>query len=246
MQIIPAIDLKNGKGVRLKQGRKSDVTIYADDPIATAMTFAEAGVDLIHVVDLDGAFGDSHGMNRDILKRMVKSVGVGIEFGGGIRSAADVDELQQIGVARVVIGTLAAESPDTLRSLIERFKDFIAVGIDAREGCVMTRGWQQAGFDDARKLAQQVASVGVSRIVYTDITRDGMLTGPNVEQTVAVARAARVKVTASGGVSSLDDLRRLAAIDEPLVDSVIVGKALYENRFTLVEALNFSEVAEHK
>ena len=243
MIIIPAIDLKEGRCVRLEQGRKTDVKVYGDDPVAVALEFAKAGAEIIHIVDLEGAFGDSRSINRKVLKDIVDSVDIDIQFGGGIRTTSDVEELKRLGVERVVLGTIASESTNELRELVDRFGDFIAVGIDARDGRVMTRGWVERGAQDAQELAKQVAELGVSRIVYTDITRDGMLTGPNNEQTIAVARAANVPVTASGGVSSLDDLRRIAMSGEPLVDSVIVGKAIYERRFTIEEALQLFQVS---
>lgn len=238
MLVIPAIDLKNGSCVRLVQGRQADVTIYDEDPVAVARQFAAAGARMIHVVDLDGAFMGGESPNRAVVKKIVEAVGVPIEFGGGIRSVDDVQQLCDVGVGRVVLGTVAVESPDLLRQLIDSFGEKICVGIDARDGQVMTRGWKEGTRIGAAELAKEVASAGIKRIVYTDIARDGMLTGPNVEQTVAVARAAKVRVTASGGVSSLDDVRRLRDAGEPLLDSVIVGKALYEQKFKLEDALN--------
>lgn len=236
MRVIPAIDLKNGSCVRLLQGRKTDVTVYDDKAVEVAKQFAAAGARMIHVVDLDGAF--EGGENRPVLKQIVKAVDIPIEFGGGIRSLADVQELCDAGVAQVVLGTVAVESPDLLRELIDTFGEKICVGIDARNGKVMTRGWEEGTQISSVDLARDVASAGVKRIIYTDISRDGMLTGPNIEQTVAVAREAQVRVTASGGVSSLDDLKRLRDAGEPLLDSVIVGKALYEQKFKLEDALN--------
>ena len=241
MQVIPAIDLKNGNCVRLTQGRKSDVTIYDENPVAVAQSFANAGARMIHVVDLDGAFQGGESRNRDVLAQIVKAVDVPVEFGGGIRSREEVQHLCELGVARVVLGTVAAESPAHLREFVNRFSSQICVGIDARDGHVMTRGWETATHVTAIEFARVVASCGVERIVYTDIARDGMLTGPNVEQTLAVVRAANVHVTASGGVSSLDDIKRLREVGEPLLDSVIVGKALYEGKFKLEEALRIAE-----
>jgi phosphoribosylformimino-5-aminoimidazole carboxamide ribotide isomerase len=240
MQIIPAIDLKNGRCVRLAQGRKADVTVYEENPVAVAESFAAAGAQMIHVVDLDGAFQGGESRNRAVLAKIVEAVDVPIEFGGGIRSREEVQHLCDLGIARVVLGTVAAESPAHLREFVARFGSKICVGIDAREGHVMTRGWETATRVMAVELARVVAACGVERIVYTDIARDGMLTGPNVEQTLAVARAARVSVTASGGVSSLDDIKRLRESGEPLLDSVIVGKALYEGKFKLEEALQIA------
>jgi phosphoribosylformimino-5-aminoimidazole carboxamide ribotide isomerase len=236
MHIIPAIDLRDGRCVRLRQGIRSQQTVYDADPIDIATRFATAGASMVHVVDLDGAFNGAASANRSVLKGILNAVKVPVQFGGGIRSVDDVERLHALGVARVILGTLATESTDILMHLLDRFGSFVAVGIDARDGRVMTRGWEQASETKAVDLAQTVAAIGVERIIYTDIARDGMLTGPNIQQTVALARAAGVRVTASGGVSSLDDIRRLAESGEPLVDSVIVGKAFYEGRFTMEEA----------
>ena len=238
MLVIPAIDLKNGQCVRLLQGRKSDVTVYNEDPIAMAKEFAAAGAQIIHVVDLDGAFNEAGSPNRVVAKRIVEAVDVPVEFGGGIRSLDDVQELCDAGVARIVLGTLAAESPELLKEFVGRFSSRICAGIDARDGRVMTRGWEAATPVMAVDLALAVAGVGVERIIYTDIARDGMLSGPNIEQTLAVVRAADVRVTASGGVSSLDDIKRLRDTNEPRLDSVIVGKALYEGKFKLEQAIS--------
>jgi phosphoribosylformimino-5-aminoimidazole carboxamide ribotide isomerase len=237
MIVIPAIDLKNGLCVRLLQGRKSEMTIYNEDPVAVAKEFEAAGAEMIHVVDLDGAFNEDRSPNRAVVMRMIDAVDVPIEFGGGIRTLEDVQQLCDSGVARVVLGTLAVESPEALRDFVNRFSSKICVGIDARDGRVMTRGWEAAAPVIAVELARSVADCGVERIIYTDIARDGMLSGPNIEQTVAVARAANVSVTASGGVSSLDDIKRLRDADDSRLDSVIVGKALYEGKFKLEEAM---------
>lgn len=237
MLVVPAIDLKGGRCVRLMQGRRSDVTIYNDDPVAVAKEFAEAGAEMIHVVDLDGAFSETDSPNRAVAQRILESVDVPIEFGGGVRSLEDAQVLADQGVARIVLGTVAAESTDALKKFVDRFASKICAGIDARDGRVMSRGWESATAIDAVDLARTVAACGVKRIIYTDIARDGTLVGPNIEQTVAVARAANVLVTASGGVSSLDDIKRLRDADEQRLDSVIVGKALYEGKFKLEEAI---------
>ncbi|HEX5886673.1 MAG TPA: 1-(5-phosphoribosyl)-5-[(5-phosphoribosylamino)methylideneamino]imidazole-4-carboxamide isomerase [Pyrinomonadaceae bacterium] len=241
MIVIPAIDLKNGLCVRLMQGRKSEMTVYNEDPIAVAKEFASTGAEMIHVVDLDGAFNEADSPNRTVVKKIVDAVDVPIEFGGGVRSLEDVQQLCDSGVARVVLGTLAAESPDSLKAFVDRFSSTICVGIDARDGRVMSRGWETSTPLIAIDLARSVASRGVQRIIYTDISRDGMLVGPNVEQTLAVVRAGNVRVTASGGVSSLDDIKRLRDAGEPLLDSVIVGKALYEGKFKLEDAIRAAD-----
>ena len=237
MLVIPAIDLRDGRCVRLAQGRKSDATVYNENPVAVAREFAAAGAEMIHVVDLDGAFGEPFSPNRSVVRRIIDEMDVRVEFGGGVRSLPDVQELCEAGVARVVLGTIAAESPESLKDFVELFSTRICVGIDARDGIVMTHGWETATPVMAVNLAQTVTACGVKRIIYTDIARDGMMVGPNVEQTLAVVRAAHVAVTASGGVSSLDDLKRLRDANEPLLDSVIVGKALYEGKFKLEDAM---------
>jgi phosphoribosylformimino-5-aminoimidazole carboxamide ribotide isomerase len=237
MRIVPAIDLKGGKCVRLTQGRMDQATTYSDDPVLVARGFEESGAERIHVVDLDGAFAGGESPNRAVVRQIVQSVNVPVQFGGGLRSTSDVEGLIENGVALVILGTLATESIETLKSLVDQYGSQICVGIDARDGIVMTRGWVAETNLSAIQFAKEVARLGVDRVIYTDIKRDGMLTGPNIEQTVALAQAAQISVTASGGVSSLDDIERLCAVNEPLVDSVIVGRALYERRFTLEEAL---------
>lgn len=241
MIVIPAIDLKNGLCVRLLQGRKSEVTVYNDDPVRVASEFAAAGAEMIHVVDLDGAFNETESPNRTVVRRIVEAVDIPIEFGGGIRSRDDVQQLCDACVARVVLGTVAAEAPARLKEFVSSFGSRICVGIDARDGRVMTRGWETATPLIAIDLARSVAECGVERIIYTDIARDGTLVGPNIQQTLAVAEVANVRVTASGGVSSLDDIKRLRDAGDSRVDSVIVGKALYEGKFKLEEAIRISK-----
>jgi phosphoribosylformimino-5-aminoimidazole carboxamide ribotide isomerase len=237
MIVIPAIDLRDGKCVRLMQGRKSEVTVYNENPVEVAKQFAAEGAKMIHVVDLDGAFSELDSPNRTVLKNILDSVNVPIEFGGGVRSVEDVQALYIEGVTRIVLGTLAAESPTLLKELVDKFSSAICVGIDARDGRVMSRGWETSTTLNAVDLARSVAECGVERIIYTDIARDGTLVGPNIDQTLAVVRAANVRVTASGGVSSLDDIKRLRDADDSRLDSVIVGKALYEGKFKLEEAI---------
>ena len=238
MLIIPAIDLRDGKCVRLTQGRREDVKVYDGEAAEIAKGFEDAGARMLHVVDLDGAFADKDSPNRKVVRRIIRSVGIPVQFGGGLRSVNDVQQMIEYGAAQVVVGTLAAESPETLEKFVQLFGFRVCVGIDARDGVVLPHGWETAaGRLTAAALARRVADAGVDRIVYTDVARDGMLTGVNLEQTCAIARESGLRVTASGGVSSLEDLRRLKTITQYGVDSVIVGKALYEGRFTLKEAL---------
>jgi len=236
MLVVPAIDLRDGRCVRLAQGQSSQMRVYDSQPLDVAKTFADSGAGLIHVVDLDGAFAGHGSPNRSIVSELVR-VGIPIQFGGGIREIDDIEELVSNGVARVVLGTLATESIDTLKTIVERFGEAIAVAIDARDGRVMSRGWEQTTELRATELSSVVATAGVKRIIYTDIGRDGMLSGVNIEQTNAVARAGSISVTASGGVGSLDDLGTLRDEADGWVDSVIIGKALYEGRFSLKDAI---------
>jgi phosphoribosylformimino-5-aminoimidazole carboxamide ribotide isomerase len=237
MMILPAIDLKGGRCVRLVQGQIDQATLYDADPVAVAMAFARAGAEMIHVVDLDGAFTGAGSGNRELLKEMIARISVPIQFGGGIRTEDDVEEVVNAGVQRVVLGTLAHDSPQTLSSLVKRFRSRICVGIDVFAGKLRTRGWQTTTDASAIEFACAMKSLGVERVIYTDIARDGTLSGVNLEQTCELARTAKLHVTASGGVSSLDDIKRLRNANEPLVDSLIVGKALYENRINLEDAL---------
>lgn len=237
MLIIPAIDLQQGKCVRLSQGRKAAATVYDSDPVEIALSFERAGAQMLHIVDLDAAFSDLESPNRRVLREIVEAIKTPVQFGGGLRSVADVERVIELGVNRVIVGTLAVESPESLRELVGIFGGArVIVGIDAKDGEVMIRGWEQKGKIKAVELVRTVVEAGVERIIYTDVTRDGMLTGPNIEETLLVARESRLKITASGGVSSIEDLKRLKQLSAFGVDSVIVGKAFYEGRFTLEDA----------
>ncbi len=238
MVIIPAIDLRGGRCVRLRQGRKQDVKVYDEDPVTVARNFAAEGAEILHIVDLDAAFSEDNSQNRQVLDQLIKSSDVPVQLGGGLRTWEDIERVRQLGVARVVIGTVAAESPGILAEILDRFgSKIVVVGIDAREGKVATRGWEAQSGIAAIELARRVRAAGVERVVYTDIGRDGMLSGPDVELTSMIARETGLKVTASGGISSLEDLEKIRAVSNDGVDSVIIGKAFYEGRFTLGAAL---------
>ena len=238
MLLIPAIDLRDGRCVRLTQGRREDVKVYDGDAVEIALSYQNNGARMLHIVDLDGAFSDPNSRNRQVLSEVISKIEIPAQFGGGLRSLRDIEQVIDLGITRVVIGTLAVESPETVEKAVRSFGgDRIAVGIDARSGQVLTRGWEKEEQISALELAQRVAALGVERIVYTDVARDGMLTGVNIEQTCMIARESGLRVTASGGVSSLEDIKRLRSVSDGGIDSVIVGKALYEGRFTLKEAL---------
>ena len=239
--IIPAIDLREGRCVRLTQGRKDKPTVYVGDPVEIALSFEASGAQLIHVVDLDGAFSDPNSQNRQVLRRIVSQTKVPLQFGGGLRTLDDVAQVIEFGVARVVIGTLAVEAPKTLAQAVALFGARIAVGVDAKDGQVLIHGWEKDGQLSALELGRKAASIGVERIIYTDTARDGMLSGLNVEQTCIIARESGLKITASGGISSLEDIELLmnaSCFAGPgRIDSLIIGKALYEGCFTFEEAL---------
>ena len=240
MTIYPAIDIKNGKAVRLLQGRANQQTIYAENPAEVARQFAEAGSDWVHVVDLDGAFGGTP-KNLSIIKEIVR-VGMKVQLGGGQRSMAIVEQTLAAGVSRVVIGTKAAESPDFVAELVREFGNKIAVGIDANDGKVAVKGWVDTTGMDALEMASQMSGMGVQTIIYTDIGTDGMLTGPNLEAQEKMAATISADVIASGGVSAFGDVVALADIEKHRsnLNGVIVGKAIYENRVTVGKLLEIS------
>ena len=223
--------------MRLRQGHRSELKVYDDDPVEMARNFEAAGARMLHVVDLDGAYAGGDSRNRKVVRRIIRAIEIPVQFGGGMRTVSDVQQMIEFGAAQVVIGTLAVESPATLENFVQLFGFRICAGIDARGGQVLVEGWERQAKISAVELARRVADAGVDRIVYTDVARDGTLEGVNTEQTCAIARASGLRVTASGGVSSLDDIRQLLGVRSCGVDSVIIRKALYEGRFTLQEAL---------
>lgn len=240
MDLYPAIDIRNGHVVRLSQGDASHATVYADDPVAVAGRFVEHGARWIHVVDLDRAFGS--GDNTALVRQIVAAVGtrVRIQLGGGLRSLDRVGESLELGAARVVIGTSAAIDPAFVpAALTMAGADRVAVGIDARNGFVAVRGWTATSTLTARALVDRVVADGVGTVIYTDVSRDGMLLGPDIEG-AALLQNAGVRVIASGGVSSLDDVR---AVRDAGLAGAIVGRALYEGRFDLISALEAARCA---
>jgi phosphoribosylformimino-5-aminoimidazole carboxamide ribotide isomerase len=232
MEVIPAIDLKNGKCVRLLQGRDEATTKYSDDPAATAAEWVRQGAQRLHVVDLDGAFGRASG-NLEILKRIIDRVDATIQFGGGLRSLEDMEEALAAGVDKLVLGTSAIENPGLLASALKKFGAArLIVAIDGLRGQVATRGWKRVSEVKVIDLATQVYGVGVKEILYTDIARDGMMTGPDTATLVNLG-AIGLDLLASGGVSDADDVRALIGLRQPKLKGVIIGKALYEKRIDL-------------
>ncbi len=245
--IYPAIDLRRGQVVRLRQGDPDAQTTFADDPAVVARRWAEQGAEWLHVVNLDGAFTGrdldlSLNLDLDInLRRLVEiraATSLPIQFGGGLRTLDDVALALELGATRVVLGTVAVRQPQIVADAVARFgAERIVVGIDARDGMVATHGWQETSALDTLTVAQRMKALGVQRIVYTDIARDGTLTGVNLTATVALARTSGLAVIASGGVASLDDIRALSGHQADGVEGVIVGQALYAGAFGLSEAI---------
>lgn len=233
MKIIPAMDLKEGKIVRLIQGDFNRKTAYQIDPLKTALRYQEEGAKMLHIVDLDGAkTGDR--LNRNVIKEMLNVLAIPIQLGGGIRSYEDAKALLDLGVDRVIIGTMALENIEDLKRLINEFSRRIIVALDVKDEIVMVRGWQSSSKQTIFNFGLFLKTLGVETILVTDIAKDGMLSGPNIALYRKLLEYTKLDVIASGGVSSLDDLRQLKTID---IQSVVIGKALLENRFTLKEAL---------
>jgi phosphoribosylformimino-5-aminoimidazole carboxamide ribotide isomerase len=235
VQVIPAIDIRAGQCVRLLQGRVDQQTVYGNNPVAMAQRWVDAGAPMLHVVDLDGAFAGRL-QNFAVIQRIVQAVTVPIQVGGGLRDLATIQTALEAGISRVVLGTVALEHWDLLVAATARFPGQICVGIDSQNGQVAVRGWQTVAPVETLAFARRVATPGVAAIVYTDIARDGTLEGPNLPGIAALAQHVSVPVIASGGVSQVDDLRRLAALQPLGVTGVIVGKALYEGRFDYQQA----------
>lgn len=242
MNIYPAIDLRGGNCVRLVKGDFSRETIYSRDPGAMAREWAGAGASSIHVVDLDGALaGESR--NLDAIKAIMKEGGIPIEVGGGIRNMSHIERLLTAGVHQVILGSAAVKNPELVKEACKAYPGRIVVGIDAKNGDVAVEGWEASGHIQAEELAKKMADAGVERIIFTDIARDGMLSGVNVEATVAVAKASGLKVTASGGVASLEDLKILKKRETDGVEGCIIGKALYTGAIDLRQAVAIAKEA---
>lgn len=233
MDIIPAIDIKDGRCVRLYQGDFAKSTVYAEDPLEVAHRWVELGATRLHLVDLDGALA-GHPVNTDTIIAIVHAVSVPVQLGGGLRTEAAAHAAISLGVARVILGTAAVEDPDMIGRLASRFGEAIAVGIDAKDGLVKTAGWTEQLPIKATDLADRMAGVGVQRIIYTDISRDGTLTEPNFAATAALVRPGGPAIIASGGVCAIEHLQRLAALG---AEAAVVGKALYTGALDLREAV---------
>lgn len=237
MQILPAIDIKEGQVVRLFKGDFNQKTVVNSDVIGQSKIFAQAGIDFIHVVDLDGAF-DGRATNRDLIAKLKKESGLGVEVGGGIRTLEQIEDYLAVGIDRVIIGSMAVKNPDFVKAALEKFgSDKVVVGIDAKNGMVATEGWLETSNVDYISLAKAMEKIGVTLFVYTDIDRDGTLTGPNFEHyDRLVAELTTAKVIASGGIAEQSDLVKLQQIG---VAGTIVGKAYYNGNISLEELKAF-------
>ncbi|UCD89243.1 MAG: 1-(5-phosphoribosyl)-5-[(5-phosphoribosylamino)methylideneamino]imidazole-4-carboxamide isomerase [Desulfobacterales bacterium] len=240
MIIIPAIDIKNGKCVRLYQGRMNKETVFSDDPAAMARRWVDEGAQLIHVVDLDGAV-EKRPQNLKSIKKIIDSIDVDIQVGGGVRNENIVKTLVELGIKRIIIGTEAIKNPQFVKHLCKTLPNRIVVGIDARDGLVAIEGWTKTTRIKAVDLARRFEDCGVAAINFTDIHRDGMETGPNIEETRRLAEAVSIPVVASGGVSSIEDIKNLMPLKVFGVMGIITGRALYTGGLKLKEAIEIAE-----
>ena len=236
MIVFPAIDLKNGQVVRLAEGDMDRATVYGDDPAAQAVLFAEAGADHLHVVDLDGSFAGST-QNRGAVEAVVAAFPGRVQLGGGIRTPADVEGWFAAGIARIVIGTAALKHPQFVKDMAREYPEAIVVAVDARDGMVATDGWAEVSDVSIVDMARRFEDAGVAAIIHTDIARDGLLEGLNLEATAELADSVSVPVIASGGLASIDDIKRLVAPRYAKLDGAIAGRALYDGRLDAGEAL---------
>lgn len=236
MLIIPSIDLKEGEVVRLSQGRPIDKKVYSHDPVGVAMMWEDKGVERLHVVDLDGAL-TGRPRNHEIIKEMVKRVKVPIQLGGGLRDMETIKEVLDWGVGWVVLGTATILDPRLLNEAVRKFGERIVVGVDAREGRVCVKGWVEKTSITPVELAMDMEREGVGCIIYTDILRDGMMEGPNLDGVSNILDKVKIRVIASGGISSIGDIRRLKALEERGLFGLIIGRALYEGRIDILEAI---------
>lgn len=240
MIIIPAVDIKDGKCVRLFQGRMDAETVFSDEPVEMAKRWEDEGAEMIHVIDLDGAF-EKHPKNLNAISKIIQTVAVPVQVGGGIRNMNTIRMFIDLGVKRVIIGTEAIKNPDMVKTASKAFPEQIVVGIDARNGLVAIDGWTETTRMLAIDLAKQFENCGVAAINFTDIHRDGMQTGPNIDETRSLAKAVSIPVVASGGVSTLADIKDLLPLQEVGVVGVITGRALYDGNLSLKEAIAVSK-----
>jgi len=242
MIIIPAVDISSGKCVRLRQGRKGEIKEYSDNPIEMALKWEKEGAELLHLIDLDRTI-DGSTQNTNIIEDIVKILKIPVELGGGLRTMNDIEWALSVGVERIIIGTSVVENRKFVEEALRSFGNKkIIIGIDARNGYTAIKGWKETTKIKAIELAVEMKKIGIKTIIYTDIKRDGMLTGPNIEEIKKIIESTNINIIASGGISSIDDIKNLKSLNQPRLEGIIVGKALYEDKFSLKDAISLFKI----
>ncbi|MBP5738410.1 MAG: 1-(5-phosphoribosyl)-5-[(5-phosphoribosylamino)methylideneamino]imidazole-4-carboxamide isomerase [Abditibacteriota bacterium] len=242
MKLLPAIDMMDGKAVRLIRGEFDKSTVFGDDPAEMARRWEDCGAEILHLVDLNGSRKGAP-QETETIKRIIKAVKIPVELGGGIRSLETAEKMLDLGVSRVIIGTSAAVNPELGETIFRTLGERAVLGVDAKDGKVAVSGWEQTTEETSVEFAVKMQSRGAKRIIYTDISKDGMMTGVNVEATAAMARALDIPVIASGGVASLEDIKKLIAVEDAGIEGAILGKALYTGAIDLPEAIRYCKEA---
>ncbi|BDU51485.1 1-(5-phosphoribosyl)-5-[(5-phosphoribosylamino)methylideneamino]imidazole-4-carboxamide isomerase [Haliovirga abyssi] len=244
MKIFPAIDIRNGKCVRLTQGDYKKETIFFDNPVEVAKRFEEEGAGFIHLVDLDGAL-EGELKNRELIRDIVNNINIPVELGGGIRDLFRIEELLKLGVSRVILGTIAIKKPEIVKEAVEKFgAEKIVIGIDAKDGKVAITGWTEITKKDSIEFIKDMEKLGVKTVIYTDISKDGMLEGINLDIMKKILEETKINLVASGGVGTINDIIELNKLENEKLEGVIVGKAIYENRLNLKEVIKYLEMAQ--
>lgn len=241
MIIFPAIDLKSGKCVRLEQGKFDNVKVFNEDPVAVAKEFEAKGAEYIHLVDLDGAV-EGELVNRDVIENIVKSVKIPCELGGGIRTIERIEELLNLGLARVILGTIAIKNPELTKEAVSKFGgEKVVIGIDAKKGKVAINGWLDVTEKDVVELIKEMESIGVKTVIYTDIEKDGMMQGISLDSVKRILEQTDINMVVSGGVTSIEDINHLVELKNSKIEGVITGKAIYEGKLDLAEAIRVAK-----
>ncbi len=241
MVIFPAIDLKNGKCVRLQQGKFDNVKVFNEDPVSVAKEFEKKGAEYIHLVDLDGAL-EGELVNRAVIEKIVKSVNIPCELGGGIRTIERIEELLDLGISRVILGTIAIKNPEITKEAVKKFGgDRVVIGIDAKHGKVAINGWIDITEKDVVELIKEMENIGVKTVIYTDIEKDGMMQGISYDSVKRILEQTNINIVVSGGVTTIEDIKKLTVLENSKIEGVITGKAIYEGKLDLAEAIRVAK-----
>ncbi len=241
MVIFPAIDLKNGKCVRLQQGKFDNVKVFNEDPVSVAKEFEKKGAEYIHLVDLDGAL-EGELVNRAVIEKIVKSVNIPCELGGGIRTIERIEELLDLGISRVILGTIAIKNPKITKEAVKKFGgDRVVIGIDAKHGKVAINGWIDITEKDVVELIKEMENIGVKTVIYTDIEKDGMMQGISYDSVKRILEQTNINIVVSGGVTTIEDIKKLTVLENSKIEGVITGKAIYEGKLDLAEAIRVAK-----